>query len=327
MSNDVGQAALLLTGVAAMWFLSHALARMLIDLMRAELQGLARPEFTITHVSILVRSVMGRIAQGTFPMFAILLFVAIGVGAAQAGLRITMQPLNINWSRLSIPKGWGRIFSIRSTMRGVMMLLKLSLGLGVILGYLWFNRTMVFNLGRQEITIAVAQTWTTGLIICFVLGGTLLAIGIVDYLYQRWQHEQELKMSHQDVKDEHKRDEGDPQIKAQRRRMAREALKQQMLKSVPEATVVLTNPTHFAVALKYDRDEMDAPRVVAKGTDAFARRIAGVARQNGVPVLERKPLARALYASVEVNQEIPPNLYRAIAEILAHLDTVRSKAG
>jgi flagellar biosynthetic protein FlhB len=155
--------------------------------------------------------------------------------------------------------------------------------------------------------------------VCLIMAGMLLAIGMADFLFQRWQHEQDLMMTKQEVRDESKQEEGDPQIRGRRRRMARENLKLQMLRHVPEATVVLTNPTHYAVALKYDRDTMTAPRLIAKGKDAFARRIADLARQHDIPVLERKPLARAIYASVEVDQEIPPNLYRAIAEILAYL--------
>ena len=146
-----------------------------------------------------------------------------------------------------------------------------------------------------------------------------MLVGLSDYLYQWWQQEKDLRMSRQDLKDEHKREEGDPKIKSQMKKQQRAATQRKMLTNVPEASVVLTNPTHIAVALKYDRQSMAAPVVVAKGTGALAMRIRRIAQEHGIPVLERKPLARALHAMVDVDQEIPMSLYKAIAEILAYV--------
>jgi len=207
-----------------------------------------------------------------------------------------------------------------------MLLLKMSLGLGVAAWFLYANQPQLHQLGLGGLLATIRATWFFALKSCFALAGTLLSIGVIDYLFQRWQFGQDLMMSKQEVRDEHKREEGDPQIKGRMRKMAREAMRLQMLRRVPEATVILTNPTHIAVALKYDRDNMQAPRVIAKGTDALAKRIARIAREHNIPVLERKPLARALYASVNVDQEIPPNLYRAIAEILAYIYGLKKSA-
>jgi len=155
-------------------------------------------------------------------------------------------------------------------------------------------------------------------------------LAILEYAYQKWRIEQELKMTKQEVKEEMRRMEGDPKIKQRRRQIALQMLTQRLKKDVPTADVVVTNPTEFAVALKYDADTMHAPRVVAKGQGLIAQRIREIAIASGVPILERKPLARALYKLVEVGQEIPEQFYSAVAEILAYVyelsGRVRKKA-
>ena len=158
------------------------------------------------------------------------------------------------------------------------------------------------------------------------VGVLLTLLGIADFLYQRWQHEQDLRMSREELKEERRQEEGDPHMRARIKKLQRE-MGTRMMHDVPTADVVLTNPTHYAVALKYDRATMPAPVVVAKGADHRAFRIMEIARQHNVPVLERKPLARALYGAVEVGREIPPELYLAVAEILTYLYRQNRYAG
>jgi flagellar biosynthetic protein FlhB len=157
------------------------------------------------------------------------------------------------------------------------------------------------------------------------VGILLLVLAIVDYAYQRFRIEKRLKMSKQEVKDEMRRMEGDPQIKQRRRQLAMQRVMQRIQKDVPTADVVVTNPTHFAIALKYDKDNMHAPRVVAKGADFLAQRIRAIAAESGVPIVERAPLARALYKLVDVGQEIPEQFYSAVAEILAYVYELSGK--
>jgi len=149
---------------------------------------------------------------------------------------------------------------------------------------------------------------------------------VVDLLYQRWQHTEDLKMTKQQVKDERRSSEGDPEVKSRRFQMAREIIRQRLGAAVPEADVVVTNPTHFAAALKYDSDEMAAPRLVAKGADHLAMQIRLIAVAHGVPIVERPPLARALYRNVEVGQEVPSDLYEAVAEVLAYVYRLEGRA-
>ena len=153
----------------------------------------------------------------------------------------------------------------------------------------------------------------------------LLVLAIIDYAYQRFKNERDLRMTKQQVKEEMKRMDGDPLIKQRRRQLARQMLEQKIKKDVPTADVIVTNPTHYAIALKYDADKMGAPRVVAKGKDFLALKIREIAIENGVPILERPPLARALYKTVEVGQEIPERFYSAVAEILAYVYELSGK--
>ena len=153
-----------------------------------------------------------------------------------------------------------------------------------------------------------------------------IILGFADYAYQRWKFNDDMKMTKQEVKDEYKNSEGDPQIKGKQRQRMMESSQRRMMKNVPQADVVITNPTHIAVAILYDNTKDEAPRVVAKGEDYLAKKIKEAAGEHGVPIVENKPLARALYATVEVDEAIPPELYQAVAEILAVVYTQRGQA-
>ena len=317
-SSDLTTAALLLAGAGTLWLFSGQLGETIIYIFRTELST-SHDEWTSQHTVTMVASMLGRLAAVVIPLMVLLFATASGVTAGQVGPHVSFEPMGMDWSKLAINKGWSRLFSLRSAMRGLMLVLKASFTAFILLWLLKSQQDRLVVIGRQRLDQNLANTWNATLLIAATAGGVLLALGLFDYWFQRWQLGRDLMMSRQEVRDEHKQEEGDPQVKSRLRRLQRETVNNQMIRNVPDATVVLTNPTHYAVALRYDRESMEAPKVVAKGTDAFARRIVRVARENGVPVLERKPLARALYASVEVDQEIPPVLYKAIAEILAHI--------
>jgi len=160
-----------------------------------------------------------------------------------------------------------------------------------------------------------------GFFVCLAL----ILLAAADYVFQRWQHEKELRMTKQELKDEQKQLMGDPQIKARIKRAQLDMARRRMMSAIPEADVVITNPTRLAVALKFDADEMDAPMVVAKGAGEIARKIRELAREHGIPLVEEKPLARALYKTVEIDQFIPVELYRAVAEVLAYVYRLKGK--
>jgi flagellar biosynthetic protein FlhB len=316
----------LLVGAGLLAAFAPALGSTLLQLTRAELLTIPHREWSVERTVALATSVLGHLQTVLLPTLVLLLLATLGITAGQVGIRVSFEKLTLDWSRLSISKGWERIFSLRSAMRGLVMLMKLAAVVLVTVWLMRINRDGLARIGREGLDAGVADSWWISLMLSLALAGAWLAISLLDYGFQWWQQERELKMSRQEVREEHKREEGDPQVKARMRRLQRENVKSHQLKRVPDATVVLTNPTHIAVAIRYERATMAAPVVIAKGTGLFARRIARVAREHGIPVMERKPLARALYAMVPVDREIPPALYQAIAEILAYIYRLRRSA-
>ena len=227
--------------------------------------------------------------------------------------------MEAKFERLSPASGWEKIVSWDATVRGISVMLKVSAVIAVLVWYLADRAHLLALLGKKTLALGVSAGWQLALESSLVVAGSFFVIGAADYLYQRLRHEHRLKMTREELKQENKETEGDPHVRARIRKLQREAAERKMIQDVPQATVVVTNPTHFAVALRYDRHTMTAPMVIAKGSDRFARRIADVARQHGIPVLERKPIARFLYRSVKIGQAIPPELYQAFAEILAYV--------
>lgn len=322
-SADFTSAATLLGGALALWLGATAVGRYLEGIIRTELALLGREELTTEQAQTLIVCLLQGVASHLLPILAVSTFITFAVALAQAGFHISTEPLAVNWSRISPLQGWKRIFSQSSLMRTLMFLAKVLALVGIVSWLIYLSLDQWRVIVPRSLEGSIAYAWVAALCGMFAIAAILLVVGGLDYAYQWWRHEQDLKMSLQELRDDQKEHDGDPKIKHRMRTMQREAFKLQMLREVPSATVVLTNPTHIAVALLYDRHAMSAPKVIAKGTGAFAQRIVSVANAHGVPVLERKPLARALFAGVEVNQEIPATLYKAIAEILAYIYGLR----
>jgi flagellar biosynthetic protein FlhB len=223
-------------------------------------------------------------------------------------------------------KGFARLFSLRSLVELVKSVLKMA----VIAVIVWFTlkdelRNLIPLMDDSLMGILVY----TGKVIFRIMITTcwvLIVLALMDYLYQRWEYEKGLRMSRQEVKDEYKQSEGDPFVKARIRRIQREIARKRMMANVPKADVVVTNPTHLAVAIRYDADKMYAPVVVAKGAGYMAEKIRDIARTHGVPVIENKPVAQLLYKMVDVDGAIPEDLYRAVAEILAYVYGLKERA-
>lgn len=237
----------------------------------------------------------------------------------QVGWLLSAKPLTPKLDKLSPLKGLKRLFSKRSVIKGALDLLKFALVGGVAYIAVLFERELIAALPSLTVMqgVIVAAEIIVRVAVWAVL--MLIILGLADYAYQKWQRTQDLKMSKHEVKDERKSMEGDMEQKAKRLRMGREIAMQRLQMDVPKADVIVTNPTHFAVALKYDKESMDAPRVIAKGGDYMAMRIRQIATTAGVPIVERPPLARALYHHVEVGQQIHPEHFEAVAEVLAYV--------
>jgi len=239
------------------------------------------------------------------------------------GLLFSAESVSFKLEKLDPVKGLGRVFSTKGLIELVKALLKFFLVLGVaVLVYKLMERE-VMALIRLDVMDGIARAGGMILLALVLLSATLVLIAAIDVPYQLWSHTKQMKMTKQEVKDESKETDGRPEVKARVRQLQREASQRRMLQDVPDADVVITNPTHYSVALKYDTDGSGAPRVVAKGQDLIALQIRSIAIENAVIIYEEPPLARALYGTTEIGDEIPGPLFLAVARVLAYVFHLR----
>lgn len=260
------------------------------------------------------------------PFMLALLIIVAGGGLLQTGGSLAWKRLMPKLSNASPARGLKQLFSKDSIARLAMGLFKIWLIGWVSWHAISTDLRRLLSMSGLDVLGAFMNASSLMFTLGVRIGLLLLTLGIADYFYQRWKVEQSLKMSKQDIRDEMKRMEGDPLIKQRRRQIQAKLAMQRLQVDVPRADVVVTNPTEYAVALKYDQLTMSAPRVVAKGKDMLAMRIRQIAQQAGVPIVQRPPLARGLYASVDVGQEAPAEFYRAIAEVLAYVYQLSQRA-
>ena len=251
----------------------------------------------------------------------VLLFLTAALASSlmQNGLVVSAEPLKPKLEKLSPVSGAKRIFSLKSFVEFIKGIFKIALiGAAAVL-LLWPDAATVIKTVEIEMigVMVILQSLTLKLLMG--IAALVLVIALLDVLYQRFEHEKQLRMSRKDLQDEYKQTEGDPHIKARLKGLRAERARRRMMADVPKATVVITNPTHFAVALRYESDEMMVPRTVAKGADLIAFRIRDVAEANDVPVVENPPLARALYAAVEIGDDVPTEHYQAVAEVIGYV--------
>ena len=259
------------------------------------------------------------------PFAAIIVLVGIFASILQVGVQITLKAIAPKFNKISPLTGLKRLFSTQSLADFLKSLAKLII-VGIV-GYITYM-DKITELNGLSVATPEAILEYNFTVVAEVSGKivlALVAIAIFDYLYQRWHHEKQLMMTKQEVKEETKQTEGDPQLKARIRQIQREMSNARMMQEVPKADALIVNPTHFSVAILYDRDVMEAPEVTAKGTDHMALRMRTVARENNVPILERPELARDLYSNVEIGENIPERFYKAIAEILAFVYRLRRR--
>ncbi|MEL7185162.1 MAG: flagellar biosynthesis protein FlhB [Pseudomonadota bacterium] len=258
-------------------------------------------------------------------MLSILPFVVVVIASvflsavAIGGWSFSMKAASPKLERLSPLKGIKRIFSANGLMELIKAMAKFSLVAAIAVAWLWWSSDDLLALGRQPVKTAVANALHICGVSLLVVSCGLIAIAAVDVPFQLWQYQKKLRMTRQQVKDEFKETEGRPEVKSRIRQLQQQAAMQRMMEDVPTADVVITNPTHFAVALKYDDNAMGAPKVVAKGKDLVAKCIRELAEENGVPLFSAPPLARVLYKTTEIGAEIPARLYTAVAQVLAYI--------
>ncbi|MDR3337020.1 MAG: flagellar biosynthesis protein FlhB [Treponema sp.] len=277
---------------------------------------------------IIMQAFMEYFVRLTLPIVAVSTVAAVFANLIQTGFMFTTKPLVPNFSKI-VPH-FGQyfqrtLFSVDGLFNFAKSLVKMAIIGGVAFFLIRSRFDELKNLQTADLFMAfsmIASLAIRMLIICALL---LLALSIPDYMFQRWRHRESLKMSREEVKEERKMYEGDPQIRNRIRQRMQELMAKNMMVNVPKADVVVTNPTHFAVALEYNREAMPAPRVTAKGQDEMARRIKEIARENEVPIVENKPLARALYAETEIGEIIPAAFYEVVATVLSKVMALNEK--
>jgi flagellar biosynthetic protein FlhB len=263
--------------------------------------------------------------RGSFIFFIILIFAAFVGPAMQVGFMISPEVLKPDFSKVSVMKGFSRLFSMKSVVEFIKGLLKIS-AIGFI-GYLMVAPYMnaiehSINIPTLDI-LTETQSLAVRMMIAILIA--FLVIAIADFLYQRFEFMKQMRMTKQEVKDEYKQTEGDPFIKGKLKQLRMEKARQRMMQNVPKADVIITNPTHFSIALKYDTEISDAPIVIAKGVDAVAFRIREIAKEHDIILFENPPLARTLFDTVEIDDPIPVELYKAVAEIISFVYKKKGK--
>ncbi len=326
LSMELTAGLLMLAAVGVLWFGSRSMGANLVETVRQGVMHCSVREMGPERTRELLAAYLTRALQLLGLLFGLLFVAALGVMVGQVGFQIMPDVAAPHWERIDPVSGLGRMFSLAALLRGGVIIAKACVTVGLAFLLIRGRVGRLVALDRQTLANAASQTWDIVLRLGLAVAAAFVVIGVVDYVLQRLRFEASLRMTRDEVKEEIKREEGDPAIKARIRKLAREMSQRRMMRNVPRATVVVTNPTHLAIALRYDKGALGAPRVVAKGAGYVARRIVETARRHGVPVVERKPVAQALYKAVQIDREIPAALYQAVAELLAFVYRLRGMA-
>ena len=294
--------------------------------MQSSLAHAVRTEgYTIFSVWSLFAQTFGSFGMVLVVMFGLAVLLGLLLNLFQVGFLFTFKTITPTFSKINPLSGFQRLFSKQVAVNLAKQLVKLVAVFILINSALYGHRDLLVAVGGM--TPAEMFNQLSGLVydVAWRFGVFLIIIAFADYAYERYQYEQNLKMTKQEVKDEARQAEGNPEVRGALKRRQREFARRRMMQAVPRATVVVTNPTHFAVALEWDEVEMDAPVVLAKGADLIAKRIRELAIEHGIPILENPPLARTLYEKVELNTAVPPQLYAAVAQVIAFVYRMKRK--
>ncbi len=322
-SRELATFVVLMTSGAALWMMAGGLAQTLSKIVRGGLQfepAIARDSaYVMTQLSDQFTTA----ALALAPFLGLVVVAALASPLLLRGWLFSTKAIMPDFKRLNPLSGIKRMFSTQGLVELVKSLAKVGLLGAVAVWLIWSNLDAIFALGMEEPNGAIQHMGDLIGKVFLLASGAMIFIVVLDLPYQLWSYFNKLKMSKEELRQEAKESEGDPHIKARIRAQQREAARRRMMSEVPTADVVVTNPTHYAVALKYSEGKMSAPRVVAKGADAVAARIRELAAENRVPLLEAPPLARALFRHTELGDEIPATLYAAVAEVLAYVFQLR----
>lgn len=327
MSRELNNWVILAASLALIVWMSGAMMARLLPMLQ---NFIARPDQISIETSGGVGDILWQASvetlQALLPPLGMIFVLGFIISFVQVGPMLTTEPLTPKWSKLSPIAGLGRLLSKKTVVEFLKSLAKLA-----IIGFVVANAIKPF-LASGDATIDMAPMALMAILreeartIFVAVLSVYFVFALGDYAWQRYTFSQQLKMSKQEIKDEYKQSEGDPKIKAKLAQLRQQRARKRMIQRVPEADVIITNPTHFAIALKYDREKMGAPMVIAKGMDLIALKIREIAKENNVPIQENPPLARGLFDAVEVDQEIPEQFYKAVAEIISYVFNLKKPA-
>jgi flagellar biosynthetic protein FlhB len=316
-SQEVVSVSVLIAGLLFFYFGGSTLLLKTMNAMTAGLRDAGRAEVTPNSVSLILSNYIFQGFSILFPLLIAVLIAAFLGNVLQFGFMVSTKSIEPKIDKISPAKGFKRLFSIRSLVELLKSIFKICIISAV--AYIIVKNEVGNLIPLADQSVWGMLSYLSGVCFKILLATTIVLVFLaaLDYAYQRWEYEKSIKMTKQEIKDEYKNTEGDPMIKARIRRIQREMARKRMMSEVPKADVIITNPTHLAIAIRYDPVNMRAPIVIAKGADLIAERIRKIAEENDIPLVENKPLAQVLYKIVNVNHAVPEDLYKAVAEVLA----------
>jgi flagellar biosynthetic protein FlhB len=322
-SPEIGSAAVLIGGVMVLRFWLPHMLQYISEIVVSTIA--ITSDWTVSQVSALMLSLTWKTFIMLAPLFGIAMVIGIGVNYAQVGALLTFDTIKPKLQNISLTKGLKKVFGLKALVNLVKALLKVG-----VIGYFLFNvlsnNFWIFPL-MSSMTVLQSASVLGAMIfeMSWKVALAFLGVAFIDFAYQWYEYEKNLRMTMQEIRDEFKQTEGDPHLKAEIKKKQREMAMRRMMEDLKTADVVITNPTHVAVALRYDPGTLDAPQVVAKGQDLMARRIKDIAQENNITLFENKELAQALYSQVDLGDLVPPDLFQAVAEVLAFVYKLAKK--
>jgi flagellar biosynthesis protein FlhB len=324
-SADLSSAAMLMIALVCLRWLGGPLCQRVATGMSQSLSGGLVASWTFQDAMNQLLGAAALLALAVLPVLLVMFAAGIAVNVSQTGLMLTPSAVALKLSHISPLSGVKRIASVRGLMRlgfGIFKVLVISL---VAYAAVRSRQDAIIMMWSETVPVLARALFENLFEICIWIAAALLALGVVEWAFQKWRYEEDLKMSDQEMRDEMKESQGDPQTQMRRKQMQRQLMMQRINSDVPGADVVITNPTELAIAISYKPQEMVAPIVIAKGAGAVAQRIRRIALEHGVPVVERKPLAQFLYKTVDVGGTIPAEQYQAVAEVLRYVYQLKGK--
>lgn len=325
-SNDVNTAITLFAAFLMLWFMGAQLLQKLMHLVEFLLREGLMFEITEENIHLLFVQLIKESVWLAAPILGAIMVAGIFSNFIQIGFMFSTEPIMMKLSHLDPIQGLKRIYSLRALVELMKSILKITSVGAVAFFVIWNKKDQLMRLSQISLDSSLALFGHLVYQMGFYVSMLLIALSLLDFLYQKYDFEKNIRMSKQDIKDEYKKSEGDPKIKSKIKEKQRQMAMRRMMKDIPNADVIITNPTHYAIALKYDDGKMHAPVVVAKGVDYVAQKIKELGMASSVSMVENRLLARTLYSRTDIGDPIPEDLFKAVAEILAYVYQIKKKA-